>query len=314
VKKWRKLIIPILFCLFNLCLVLYPSEVITAAREGLLLWFNNVLPSLLPFAAGINILMGLGFVRLAGGVLAPVTGMLFKVSGAGGFALISGMASGYPMGAKTVAQLRLENQLTREEAQRLIGFCNNAGPLFVVGVAGTGLFGSAETGYILWISHILSALALGFALRFTGEGKKIKYPVKNAIDDYRRFRRDNDCSLGFVLSGGIKNAMETMVFVGGTILFFCVAARLVTMAVGENGLLAGLLEMTNGVKILARSKTSVNIALAAAVISFGGFSVHAQSFHFLSKIHIKAGLYLLCKFVHAVLAGVICLIILTIQP
>jgi ABC-type glycerol-3-phosphate transport system permease component len=54
------LIIAILVVLFNIFLLIFPQIVLGAARDGLLLWFNNVLPSLLPFMVATNMLIMLG--------------------------------------------------------------------------------------------------------------------------------------------------------------------------------------------------------------------------------------------------------------
>ena len=75
------IIIPCIIAIFNIFLVLNPTEMIAAAREGLLLWFNQVLPSLLPFVVGINMLIGLGFIGFLGVLASPVMLPLFKVPG-----------------------------------------------------------------------------------------------------------------------------------------------------------------------------------------------------------------------------------------
>ena len=80
----RWLIIPLLIGLFNVFLIIFPREVLGAAREGLILWFNTVLPSLLPFVVGINLLKAMGFIRFVGELISPLTAKLFGVSGAGG--------------------------------------------------------------------------------------------------------------------------------------------------------------------------------------------------------------------------------------
>jgi len=71
------------------------------------------------------------------------------------------------------------------------------------------------------------------------------------------------------------------------------------------GLLAGLLEMTNGVKMIAADASSpissIHIVVAAALISFGGFSIHAQSVNFISKTDIKISAYIFSKITHGLI-------------
>jgi len=316
-----KFILPIMVCMFNICLLLYPREVLSAARDGLGLWFNNVLPSLLPFMIAINMLIGFGFVKLLGGLLSPVMA-IFKLPGSSGVALITGLTSGYPMGAKTVADLCHEKQISLREAQHILSFCNNAGPLFIVGVVGVGLFESSSIGYLLWVAHILAALSVGLLLRIYAkhEVKPVKNIVQKSIASYQEYRNKHDCSLGKVLGESVKNAMESIMLIGGLIILFCVIIRMLIVTgifdslyvlltpIGVNkylldGLLAGLLEVANGARVLGGSNPPLAyVAIASALIAFGGFSVHAQTLHFTAGIGIKVIPYLLCKALHGILA------------
>jgi len=277
----------------------YPREVLDAAKDGLMLWFDNVLPALLPFIAAVNILSALGFVKLVSQWAGPFMGYVFKLPGAGGFALITGLISGYPMGAKTVAEIWREGNITTKEAQRLLAFCNNAGPLFIVGVVGVGMLSSAAAGYALWAGHIAAALVVGILTR--GRGDKKYKDIHGYI-----LGRDTP-SIGKVLGEAVKNAMDALVLVGGLIIFFSVVVRVVTIFLGHLpfiGLLAGAIEVTNGVRMLADGTLSpVKLAAIGGIIAFGGFSVHAQALHFTEDTGIRAGVYLFHKALNGVIAA-----------
>lgn len=318
------IIIPIIIALFNVFLIRNPTEMITASREGLLLWFNQVLPTLLPFVVGVNMLAGLGFIHFMGALAAPVMIPIFNVPGAGAFALLTGLTSGYPMGAKAVAHLRKTGQVNRQEAQRLMAFTNNAGPLFVIGFVGAGLFGSVSIGYTLLLSHITAAMILGIVSRFTytgvshgDRGAAIKHDgsnIKSAFEKYQEFRREHYKGFGQVLGSSIKNAMESMVLVGGFIIVFCVVIKTLELVglfniLGQSsGVAAGLLEVANGAKILAGGgpPNPAVLASVSGIVSFGGFSVHGQTAHFIRGTDIRFAPYLLAKCVQALIAGVLC--------
>jgi sporulation integral membrane protein YlbJ len=299
--SFRKLIIPLLIGLFNISLLVFPRDALGAAREGLLMWFQTILPSLLPFVVGTNILIKLGFLRFVGECIAPVTTRLFGVSGVGGIAFITGITSGYPIGAKTVGDLYRLGDIQPSEAQRLMAFCNNAGPLFIVGAVGIGMFGNAKAGYVLLLGHVFGAVAMGIAGRFiwgrSGDGVA------------RRIKEIKSPPFGKVLGESVKNAMEAMVLVGGLIIFFHVVVRFMFNFFGleggySGGFLGGLLEIAGGVKVISATGIStLSLALAAGVIGFGGFGVHAQALHFTADTGIKTSVYLLCKFLHGLLAA-----------
>ncbi|MCL1883454.1 MAG: hypothetical protein FWF81_06870 [Defluviitaleaceae bacterium] len=302
------MIIAIFVVMFNIFLLIFPQIVLTASRDGLMLWFNNVLPSLLPFMIAANMLISLGFAEFIGDVLSPVMRKIFRLPGAAGFGLVIGLTSGYPMGAKTVADLTQKNKLSTKEAQHLLAFCNNAGPLFIVGVVGVGMFGSARIGYFLWISHVLAALTMGFLLR--GPKQSFGIPVRNAYSKYRENRLANIHSIGKILGDAVKNAMESMAIIGGLIIFFSVVvAILETLVLPSStilgGFFAGIIEVTGGARKLSAMPLDLfTLASVAFVIAFGGLSVLAQSFHFISATKINSRKFFLAKILHGVLAAV----------
>ncbi|MCL2202338.1 MAG: hypothetical protein FWB88_00145 [Defluviitaleaceae bacterium] len=310
----RWLIIPVLIGLFNISLLAFPREVLSAAREGLLLWFHTVLPSLLPFVVGMNILMGLGFLRFIGELLSPVAMKVFGVGGAGGVAFVTGIASGYPMGAKTIGDMYRAGDIKAGDAQKLMGFCNNAGPLFIVGAVGMGMFGCARAGYTLLIGHILGAVILGLLQR--GKGNAPRQPI--AASRQRQWR--NPQKFSKVLGESVRNAMEAMLLVGGLIIFFNVVVRILQIITGlegalGGGVLGGLFEISGGVRAVSGEGVStLSLALAAGIIGFGGLSVHAQALHFTAGTGVRPAPYIIGKLLHGILAaGLTALIWIKIQ-
>jgi len=302
--------------LFNVFLLIFPQIVLTASREGLLLWFNNVLPTLLPFIIATNMLISLGFAEFMSDLLSPAMRKIFGLPGAAGFGLVAGLTSGYPIGAKTVGDLRRNGQLSAQEAQHLISFCNNAGPLFILGVVGVGMFENVQVGYVLWAAHIFAALIVGLLLRKNFDSKQPfeKFSFRTSFHKYRENRCPNVHSVGKILGDAVKNAMESMTIIGGLIIFFSVVLA-VFETIGlpggtiSHGIFAGLIEVTGGARrISSLEPTIITLACTAFVIAFGGFSVHAQSFHFTAGTGIKNGAYLFAKFLHGVFASTLTVI------
>lgn len=124
-----------------------------SVAEALALCARSVVPSLFPFLVASSALLALGFGELAAPWLAGLMEPLFRVPGAGSAALVLGLVGGYPIGAKTAADLYRENLVSREEAERLLAFCNNSNPVFLISVLGVGVFGSVRAGVWLWLIH-----------------------------------------------------------------------------------------------------------------------------------------------------------------
>lgn len=107
-KNW---IIPMIFLVFTLCLVFFSNSNLSATKSGLQLWANSVVPSLLPFFIATELLCQTDIIKVLGILLNPIMKPLFNVRGEGSFALIMGIISGYPTGAKIASTFYLERNL-----------------------------------------------------------------------------------------------------------------------------------------------------------------------------------------------------------
>lgn len=145
---------------------------------------------------------------------------IFNVPGEGAIAIIMGIISGYPTGAKIVVNFREKNICSKEEGERLLAFTNNSGPLFILGTVGISLFGDAKIGYLLLISHIISSLTVGIIFKnwkkeksksYTDLVKKVEKPKNIGVRD-----------LGEILGTSIKKSITTILNIGGFIVIFSV--------------------------------------------------------------------------------------------
>ena len=69
------------------------------------------------------------------------------------------------MGAKLACNLKESKVCTKYEAERLIAFTNNSGPLFIIATVGISMFHSKEIGFLLLFTHLLASLTVGFIFR-----------------------------------------------------------------------------------------------------------------------------------------------------
>lgn len=129
----RKNAISIIFILFTIFLVIFSKSNLTAAKNGLKLWANNVVPSLLPFFIATNLLSHTNVIKYVSKACNKFMRPIFNVPSECAYAFILGLISGYPVGAKIVTDLKDNNFCTTEEAERMLCFTNNSGPLFIIG-------------------------------------------------------------------------------------------------------------------------------------------------------------------------------------
>lgn len=318
----KKNIIPIIFLLFTICLIVFSKSNIHAVKNSLYIWVNNVIPSLFPFFIATELLNHTNIPRIIGNLFNKIMRPLFNVPGIGAYALFMGIISGYPVGAKIVTNFRDQNLCTKEEAERLITFTNNSGPLFILGTIGISLFYDSSIGLLLLFTHILASITVGIIFRFW----KSKNKEKRNIDTLNTNISFN--SLGEVLSKSILSAINSIVLIGGFIVFFgivlAIMQKLNILNLLKTPLIAifnlfniqtdfiipiltGILELTNGVtaiSVIPCKKLSVNIIACAFILGFGGISIMLQVLSIISKSDISIKPYVLGKLLQGTLAAI----------
>ena len=160
-KKVRDALAASALLIATAALVISPGEAINGAKDGLALCFNVIVPSLFPFFVLSSLVVELGMSRYLGRLLEPIMVPLFRVNGSCATALALGFIGGYPVGARTAIQIYENGQCSRTEAERMLAFCNNSGPAFILGVVGAGVFGSGTVGLLLYLAHLLASLLAG---------------------------------------------------------------------------------------------------------------------------------------------------------
>ena len=265
------------------------------AGEALVLCGKSVIPALFPFLVVSSLLVSLGFGEwlspYLGGLMAP----LFRLPGLASSALVLGLVGGYPIGAQTAADLYRQRLLTRQETERLLSFCNNSNPVFLISVLGVGVFGRVQTGVWLWLIHVLSALLVG--LLFRGHGKNAD----------RRRPPPIPCravSLPAALVAAVRNSAVGMLSVCAFVtLFYVVAAPLEALGGRLGPALVGMVELFSLTPLL--TPDFFGFVLAAGCAGWGGLSVLCQTAAVLDGTDLTLRPCLLGKLIQGLLAALL---------
>lgn len=254
-----------------------PKAVFAGASEGLLLWFQIILPTLFPFLLITNLLLVTGSMHLINAAFGTILTRAFRVSPNGSFAVVTGFLCGYPMGAKTAADLTAEGYISKEEGRYLLSFCNNTSPVFILNYVVWKTLGNdallVPTLAILMISPILvSFFTRKFHLaqeQYSFTNLKQSGFTKTAWS----FQDIDDC---------IMDSFETLVKVGGYIILFSVLLSLfeaLPASIPALSALLPLLEITNGLVLLQEMQLPLRLLYPAVLglTSFGGFCAAAQT-------------------------------------
>lgn len=324
----------ILASLVTAMILLFPEASFSASLTGLRLWFEVVFPALLPFFVMAEIMMGLGVIHFIGVILEPLMRPLFRLPGAGAFAVAIGLAAGYPLGAKVAADLRRANLCTGPEGERLVSFANTADPLFLAGAVAIGMFAVPELAGTLALAHYVGAFGVGFLMRFharrapqTEEPRAAAPLLARALAALRDARERDGRPIGQLFGDAVRNSMNTLLFVGGSIIMFSVMLQVLTIAgivplasqllaaalahfnvhpTVADALVRGAVEITIGAKTASEATAPLldKAVAASAIVAWSGLSVHAQVAVMLRGTDIRLGPYIAARFLHAVLAAI----------
>lgn len=259
-------------------LLLRSSIAAEAVRQGLILCAQSLLPALFPFFVAVSWAANCGLFHTLRSLGIPTSAAVFFL----------GALGGYPLGARTVGEAYRGGLLTKQEAECLLACCNNAGPAFILVVVGQNVFHSAAAGLSLWGIHLFTAFLLSriFCRR---QQEKACTPPSTASP-----------AAAFITAVG--SAAETMVRLCAFVVFFTVVMHLLSSLLGGvPPLLAGFLELTVGVTALAPHR--LGFALAAAMLGWGGVSVHCQAAAVLSDTDLSLRHYLLGKALQGLLSA-----------
>lgn len=217
--------------------------------------------------------------------------------------------------------MRKEGSLTQVEAERLLAFTNNSGPLFIIGTVGISLFGSSTIGILLLITHLLSCISVGICFRF--------WKYQEALEKSNSFTTNSKKKQPHldILASCIMNSIHTVVLIGGFVVLFSVIISILQQSkilvtcshlldplchalhINTNfalPFLSGLLELTNGVSgitMIADKSISINIILTAFLLGFAGISILLQVYSITAQSDISIKPYILGKLLHGVFAA-----------
>ena len=300
-------------------LIAAPETAAAGARRGLSVCAGVIVPSLFPFLTGAGLLAALGLPGLLAAAAAPLTQALFGVSGQGAVPLLLGLMGGYPAGAAAIGELVDRGELSPEEGTRLLPFCNNTGPAFILGAAGGGVFRSPRAGVLLYLSHILAAAVLGVLLSLPRRKNRSR-PCAGSIP------RPPEVSLARALPGCVGASVRAVGNICGFVVLFSAFTALLedagvfsflALAAAEHtaispaaarAALTGLLELGSGIAAMEGFAPSPpNLALAAFLLGFGGLSVHCQTLSVLEGSGVKLGPHFPGRLAHGLLSAAIVL-------
>lgn len=267
-----------------------PEVIIRGISNGLSLCAVAVIPPIFPFMILSDFIIRSGLSGIADRFLSPITRFLFRLPGCAGCVVLMSMVGGYPVGMKMTAQLAACGDITEKQGIRMALFCVNAGPAFVIGTVGAVFYSDKKVGIILYLSMIISSIAMGIVLRI----------IDKEDLSYKKKTKNFEPS---VFGQSVMQSTESILSMCAWVIVFSgIIAVLSWLPLGENVLLwlRMLTEVTGG------CKTAVGIfphSIQALIMGWGGLSVHCQCYPMMKQLSMKYNHFALSRLIHAGLSA-----------
>jgi len=262
----------------------FPENTINATRNGIQIWFQQILPALLPFTIASTVLLKSNFLQTFKGN-ANLIAVLLTMG--------CGFIFGFPIGAKLSADFCKQNLLSEKQATVLAIATNNFSPMYVCGFALSLLFSSQKYNLITYILLYLIPLVLVTVYLFFDN----KPSSKKTTSSFRLNMQ--------IMDVGIISGFESLIKICGYIVLFSITTEIITSIVQTfitplplaATIIIGNLEITNGINILSQINICENIKYMVAIqlLAFGGLSGIAQTASILSDARLSIYKYIIGK-------------------
>ncbi len=244
------LIISLLFTL-----LIFHNETVTGTQSGLLLWYQVLIPSLLPFILVTNALSETNAYQAAAARFQKLCpGRIYEI-----MAIFLGNLCGYPIGGKIINDFVNNRYITVDTANRILSLSSQASPMFLIGYVHMHIIKRQLPLPIFLISIYLPT----FILSLIQKKSKQEINIKN-----------NSSPHSLCITDTFLHAVQTMVMIGMYVIIFSILLSIL-LPVCKNTLssfILSFLEITTGLKLMCALPLPSDLKLSClcALSAFGG--------------------------------------------
>ncbi len=273
--------------------------------KGVHICVDIIVPSLFPFMVICNFVSFCDMVNLISGLIRPVTKYIFKLPVNVGYLIFLSFIGGYPMGAKVISDALGRNEISLNLANRLLCFCVNAGPAFVITAVGLMMCGSRKKGVYLLLAHVLSSVIVGFLTRFVFKTEKTEL-TQNV--ESNTIKKINHLNYPEAFVKAVTDGFYSILNISSFVVIFSVITEIIKNNFLGNtfaDLILCFLEITVGMKNVIEKSGTISLLLCEFLVSFSGVSVICQVFYFIKNYAINKRKFLLFRVIHGLISLII---------
>jgi len=298
----KKTILTLLISGFMFFILLHAGLAKELASLGLHTWFGQLIPSLLPFMILSGLLIRMHLISFFCKPFRMILRPIFRMNDACIYVLVTGFLCGFPMGAKNIADLYHNGQLDRNEAEFLLAFTNNIGPVYFLSFVIGNVY-PADYRAFGCLCQFLLPLLYGLFLRYGIYRGKIHPDISgHTCRPVAAGERHTLTSLFDALDESITGSLVQIAILGGYMILFNLLMLIPSVCFPDNpyqSFLHSLSELSGGLEALKRSDLdqTVKFLLTHLALSFNGMCCMFQTLHLIKDTDLSGQKYMLHKIV-----------------
>lgn len=292
IKKYSLifLLILIIFTLFKYNYILQKSVI-----DGVTIWLTKVFPTLFIMFILNDLIINLDILNSVNRFINPIFNKIFNTTGNSSNVFLLSIFSGTPTSAFIIKEMLNNNNITLEDANKLIAFTYFSNPLFLYTILSLS-FNKYIVIKIILI-HYLSNIIIGLIFRN-------KYPSYNLNITSNK----NNINIFSLLSKSINKSLNTLIMILGTIVFYMIITNLISTIFNVNDinniLIKGLFEITQSLNVLPNLHINsfIKEIITISIISFGGLSIHTQVLSIINDTNISYKNFFIGRILHTLIS------------
>ncbi len=243
------------------------EQISTAALDGIKLALNVIIPTAFPFMV-LSEMASRSFEFEKSKFLSALFEKVFKINRVGLTAFFSGIAGGFPIGAKASLDLYNNGKISKSECERLMCFSNIASPAYTVSAVGIGMLSNFKIGLVLYFTSLLSGMITGFLIG-----------INKSISNFSGFIQEQKYDLIKSINKSAVASLNVIFFIS---FFSAVSAIIKSLPLSEviKFIAIPFIEVGGAAMYLSDScifSSKITLAAIAFSLSFSGLSVIMQS-------------------------------------
>lgn len=301
----KKIFLNFSLLLFFFTLLAVPKVSIEGATQGLILWYQRIVPTLLPAMVLTSILLRTNAFSLILPFFSPILSPIFGLSRSGCCALVTGWLCGYPMGARTANELYHLQHISKDEAIYLLSFVNQPSPMFLLGFVRIQVLNNTLPAWKILFCVYGSAYIVSLIMRFS------RHPAPPALPPKTAHSTQKEPAFLSVLEQAFAGSSSVLIMIGIYMMFFSILSLLLQhvfpLSPIHLAFFSGILEMTSGISQCASLPIphSLRTQLVLCMAGFGGGCTALQVRSAASEVPYSFSYYLKCKLIQAAFAVIL---------